>query len=129
MQTDYHDNGTITITPTPDQQRALGPDTYTLLDQFAAILATLADLRTGAELDRDAWHNSINAIYRLDEALGGIRDAAIRAHHLAGGSYGNLAIAMDCERATAQTRRDKVIRNSPSPAERWAIAGGAPRQL
>lgn len=52
--------------------------------------------------------------------LHGIRDAAVRAHQDRGGSYGQLAAAMNVARSTAQTRADALTAQEPSPHERWA---------
>ncbi|MEV3927051.1 hypothetical protein [Actinomadura coerulea] len=52
--------------------------------------------------------------------LNGIRDAAIRAHQDRGGSYGQLAAAMNVARSTAQTRADALTAQEPSPYELWA---------
>ncbi|MGI5208976.1 hypothetical protein ACQEU6_46360 [Spirillospora sp. CA-108201] len=52
--------------------------------------------------------------------LNGIRDAAIRAHQDRGGSYGQLAAAMNVARSTAQTRADALTAQESSPYERWA---------
>ncbi|WP_433382683.1 hypothetical protein [Streptosporangium sp. CA-115845] len=52
--------------------------------------------------------------------LHGIRDAAVRAHQDRGGSYGQLAAAMNVARSTAQTRADALAAQEPSAQERWA---------
>lgn len=52
--------------------------------------------------------------------LRGIRDAAVRAHQDRGGSYGQLAAAMNVARSTAQTRADALAAQAPSPQELWA---------
>ncbi|MFE3907412.1 hypothetical protein ACFXPY_46210 [Streptomyces sp. NPDC059153] len=46
--------------------------------------------------------------------LEGIRDAA------QGGSYGALASSMGVTRATAQYRRDALVKKDPSAMEQWA---------
>ncbi|MUN39005.1 hypothetical protein [Actinomadura litoris] len=52
--------------------------------------------------------------------LHGIREAAVRAHQDRGGSYGQLAAAMNIARSTAPTRADTLAAAQPSPHERWA---------
>lgn len=117
-------NGSVRIDITPAEWAKLGPDATMLLDRFGSVLNALVALRAGIDLNPDAWHRIINDLHRLNEALEGIHDATLRAHHAAGGSLGDLALAMDTERSTAQYRRDKVTKNPISHRERWAIAAG-----
>jgi hypothetical protein len=56
----------------------------------------------------------------LLERLEGVRDAAARQHAARGGSYGALANSMGVNRATAQYRRDTLVKKAPSPMEQWA---------
>ena len=113
---------------------ALGMESGIVTEWFVTALRTLAALRTG-QVDRedagriyrgpataDTWYWGINDLEtHLLPALEGIRDAAVRAHHAAGGSIGNLADAMGVDaRSTAQSRRKNVINADPSERELWA---------
>jgi hypothetical protein len=124
MRIVHGDDGTVRFEITPTEWAKLGPDATMLLDRFGSVLNALVALRTGADLDAAAWHHIINDLHRLNEALEGVGDATLRAHHGAGGSLADLALAMDTERSTAQYRRDKVLKNPISHREAWAIAGG-----
>ncbi|MGW2035219.1 hypothetical protein [Streptomyces sp. NPDC001811] len=48
---------------------------------------------------------------------------AVRQHAAQGGSYGALASAMGVTRATAQSRRDTLLKKDPSEMEKWATDG------
>jgi hypothetical protein len=66
-------------------------------------------------------HACINDIEtRLQPRLQGLVNALIRAHHMAGGSIGQVANAMDKSRSTAQYRSEQVLRNEPGTWEQWA---------
>lgn len=126
----------ITIHLTREQSAALGGDAYRLADWLHTVMYTVAALRTDtatvgekpASQDPRFWYLPIDHLdNRLLPRLKAIRDAAIRAHALAGGTYADLAIAMDAPRSTAQRRRDKVMDSEPSAFERWAC-GTAPGQ-
>ena len=47
----------------------------------------------------------------------------MRQHAAQGGSYGALATSMSVTRATAQSRRDTLLKKDPSEMERWATEG------
>ncbi|WP_019872720.1 hypothetical protein [Salinispora oceanensis] len=100
----------------------LGADGAILLDWFSSALIALARLRDGdPQMSADDWHWLINDLeHRLAPRLQGIRDALIRAHAAAGGSYGDLALAMDVSKGTAQYRRDRLAAAAPSSWESWA---------
>ncbi|MEU0156811.1 hypothetical protein [Micromonospora fulviviridis] len=120
-------DGTVQLEVTPAQARVLGGDASLMLDWFDSALAGLVALREGraAEMSRDDWHYLITHLeHRLTPRLEGLRDAVIRAHHAAGGSLADLALAMDVERSTAQYRRDRVVKREPNTWETWARAGG-----
>lgn len=84
----------------------------------------------GEEAPRDGvaglgWHTIINTIDRqLLPRLEGIRDAAIRASTANGYSHRDLALALDVVRATAQSRRAKIVGHPLSTWETWATSGG-----
>lgn len=129
------DHLTITLHIGTEDAAALGMESGIVSSWFVTALRSLAALRTG-QVDRedeaghihrgpatvDTWYWAINDLEtHLLPALKGIRDAAIRAHHAAGGSVGNLALAMGVEaRSTAQSRRDVVVSADPSERESWA---------
>lgn len=129
----------LTIHLRPEQAAALGAEFDTLTDWFDTVLIGLAALRSGVARDprtnelttptENLWYWLINDLdTRLWPRLEGIRDAAIRAHAQAGGSYGHLSLAMDCPKSTAQRRRDSVTGAAPSFWETWATHGGPNRQ-
>ncbi|MFD4400815.1 hypothetical protein [Kitasatospora sp. NPDC058478] len=118
----------ITISLTPSQAKALGPEVSTLADWFDTALWALAWLRSGQSIDGqphaftlDDFHTAINDLdHRLLPRLEGVRDAMIRAHAEAGGSVGDLALAMDVSRSTAQYRRETLLNKTPAVFESWA---------
>jgi len=125
----------VTIHLTRAEAAALGAELSTITDWYASALLALVALRTG-RLDGDTaatgpgrttaadWHALISDVdRRLMPRLTGIRDALIRAHAAAGGSIGDLAVAMDVPRSTAQARRQAVLTRD-SAWEVWAITGG-----
>lgn len=115
----------VTIHLTPTQAAALGHDAVQLADWLHSALWAMAVLRTGQDQDgrpyRPTWFDSIVALdHRLVPRIEGVRDAVIRAHADGGGSVGDLALAMDVPRSTAQYRRDVLRRSAPSIWESWA---------
>ncbi|WP_333732576.1 hypothetical protein [Streptomyces sp. IBSBF 3010] len=104
--------------PAADMQ-ALGADADQLAVQLGTVLHGLAQLRAGG-LDKHGLAGVITDSCGLLELVQGIRDAAVRLHAGQGGSYGALAASMDVSRATAQYRRDTLLRNAPSEPEQWA---------
>ena len=119
--------GDIVISLTPEQSAALGPEADMLADWFHTMLWALATLRTAEDgsVSRESWHAMINDLdNRLSPRLEGVKDAVVRAHADSGGSVGNLALAMDVPRSTAQYRREVLQRSAPSTWETWAKSGG-----
>jgi hypothetical protein len=127
----YDEGTTMDLTTRPDGSirldvpasyaPTLGADGMLLLDWFSSALIALARLRDPQEMTPNDWHNLINDVERrLTPRMQGIRDALIRAHAAAGGSYGDLALAMDTGKSTAQYRRDRLTDVAPSHWERWA---------
>ncbi|MDX2843249.1 hypothetical protein PV377_30610 [Streptomyces ipomoeae] len=124
--------GDIVISLTPSQSKALGMEAGTLADWFHTALWAMAMLRSGRNSagepytpKPDDWYTAINDLdHRLIPRLEGIRDAVVRAHDDSGGSIGNLALAMDVARSTAQHRRDVLQTSFPSVWEKWAKDGG-----
>jgi len=117
----------ITISLTPEEAAAAG-HIGDLADWFDTALWALAVLRTG-RVDRTDGHaltaNDLHTVindldHRLLPRLQGIRDAAVRRHADLGGTYGDLATAMDTSRSTAQYRRDALTAKTPSVWENWA---------
>jgi len=115
----------IIISLTPEEVRRLGVDAAVLADWFDTALWVLARLRNGHEMTAQDWHTAINDLdHRLLPRIEGIRDAVIRAHAAAGGSVGDLALAMDVPRSTAQYRREVLLAAPPGLWESWALSGG-----
>ncbi|GHB75760.1 hypothetical protein GCM10010331_74490 [Streptomyces xanthochromogenes] len=124
--------GDIVISLTPEQSQKLGPDADMLADWFHSALWALATLRSAAPADQavspNSWHTMINDVdHRLLPRLEGIRDALIRAHAASGGSVGDLALAMDVARSTAQYRREVLHNSAPGTFEKWAVSDGRRR--
>ncbi|MBC2869824.1 hypothetical protein [Streptomyces mexicanus] len=121
--------GDIVISLTPEQSQKLGMEAGILADWFHSALWALAMLRTvnpaADGVPSSTWHTMINDVdHQLLPRLEGIRDALIRAHDSSGGSVGDLALAMDVPRSTAQYRRDVLRRSQKSTWEDWAVFGG-----
>ncbi|MCK1813271.1 hypothetical protein MTQ13_03115 [Streptomyces sp. XM4011] len=112
----------ITISLTPTQSAAIGPEASSLADWFDTALWTLAALRSeGHEPTADQLYTTLNDIEaRLLPRLEGIRDAAVRRHKELGGSVGDLGLALDMPRSTAQSRREALEKRGPSNWEKWA---------
>jgi hypothetical protein len=129
----------ITLSLTPAEAAAIGGEASTLADWFDTALWALAILRTGhsvrpAEdtparpITANDLHDVINDLdHRLIPRLAGVRDAAIRRHKELGGSVGDLALAMDVARSTAQTRREALEAKPRGLFETWALSGGPQR--
>ncbi len=125
----------ITLSLTKQEADALGSDAAMLADWFDTALWTLAMLRTGQTPRRPAdqpqeptkgdFYTSINDLgHRLIPRLEGILDAAIRAHAGLDATYGDLALALDTARSTAQYRRDTLLGKPRSLFDQWAVTGG-----
>ncbi|WP_051743083.1 hypothetical protein [Kitasatospora sp. MBT66] len=125
----------LVISLTPAQSAALGGEAGTLAEWFDTALWITAVLRSKTDPDGnpyapgpDGWHTAINDLdSRLIPRLEGIRDAVVRAQAAAGGSVGDLALAMDVARSTAQYRRESLLAKDPSLFEDWAVNGGPER--
>jgi hypothetical protein len=125
----------ITISLTPAEAAALGNEPSHLADWFDTALWALGILRTGrnhrADGDEEVTSRTLYTVltdldHRLIPRIEGIRDAAVRRHHELGGSIGDLALAMDVKKSTAQSRRNVILtgRDRPTTWERWATQGG-----
>jgi hypothetical protein len=122
----------ITVSLTPTQAKALGAEAGTLMDWMHTALWAMALLRSGRSAEGrpyiagpNDWHTAVNDLeHRLIPRLDGIRDAVVRAHANSGGSVGDLALAMDVSRSTAQYRRETLLGKAPSAFETWATDGG-----
>lgn len=121
----------IVISLTEAERHTLG-HVGNLVDAFDSALWALVMLRTErnpksptGDVQGSDWFTVINDLdHLLIPRLEGIRDAAVRAHHAAGGSLGQLANAMDAAKSTAQYRRNTVLgRTAPTPFEDWAVNG------
>lgn len=120
--------GDIVISLTPEHSQKLGMEVDTLADWFHSALWALATLRTVNPAERTVpksnWHTMINDVdRRLLPRLEGVRDALLRAYDSSGCSVGDLALAMDVPRSTAQYRRDVLRRSHKSRWEDWAVFG------
>ncbi|MEU3188686.1 hypothetical protein ABZ707_31485 [Streptomyces sp. NPDC006923] len=109
----------LTIPLSAADAQALGDDVGQLAMRLGAVLHGLAQLRAGGT-STDDLANTILMSNGLINRLEGIRDAAVRQHAAQGGSYGALASAMGVTRATAQSRRDTLLKKEPSELEQWA---------
>lgn len=124
----------ITISLTPGEAKALGIEAGILADWFDTALWAIALLRTGQnersqQTSKDVTPQTLYTVlndldHRFLPRLQGVRDAAVRLHHELGGSIGDLALAMDVAKSTAQSRRNAVMNRPETTWERWATAGG-----
>ncbi|MFJ2170411.1 hypothetical protein [Streptomyces griseofuscus] len=112
----------LTIPLSAADARALGGDAGQLAMWLGAVLHGLAQLRAGGA-STDDLATTILMANGLMNRLEGIRNAAVRQHATQGGSYGALASAMGVTRATAQSRRDTLLKKEPSDREKWATDG------
>ncbi|MET9810873.1 hypothetical protein [Streptomyces halstedii] len=90
--------------------------------RLGAVLHGLAQLCAGGA-STDALATTVLMSNGLINRLEGIRDAAVRQHAAQGGSYGALVTSISVIRATAQSRRDTLLKKDPSEMERWATEG------
>ncbi|MGW1675665.1 hypothetical protein [Streptomyces sp. NPDC002324] len=128
----------ITISLTPGEAEALGMEAATIADWFDTAFWGLALLRNGysdrggqgaTDVTPEALYTVLNDLdHRLLPRLQGLRDAAVRRHQELGGSIGDLALAMDVAKSTAQSRRNVVMNRSATSWERWATQGGPERE-
>ncbi|MEU2730636.1 hypothetical protein ABZ650_23265 [Streptomyces griseoviridis] len=112
----------LTIPLSAADARALGDDVGQMAMRLGAVLHGLAQLRAGGASTEDLA-TTVLMSNGLMNRLEGIRDAAVRQHAARGGSYGDLATSMSVSRATAQSRRDTLLKKDPSEMERWATHG------
>ncbi len=126
----------ITISLRPEEVAALGGEAGVLADRFDTALWALVALRTGHTFRRggaeplsarDLYTVLVDLDTKLLPRLEGVRDAAIRRHKELGGSVGDLALAMDAPRSTAQSRREALEKRGVSAWEDWATSGGPDR--
>jgi len=120
----------ITLSIPAAEADAIGEELSSLVNWMDTALWALGLLRTGSthRPDGAAQPVTVDHLYtvindlekRLAPRLQGIQAAAIREHAALGGSYGQLALAMDTPRSTAQRRRDAVTDNPATTWERWA---------
>lgn len=122
---------TLSITLEGDEASALGIDAFKMIDRAETLLRGLYMLRTGhtaapssGPVDLEALEGVIGHAEQLTNWAKGIQDAAIRGHVRFGGTYGQLAIALDVVRSTAQSRRDALTGSLSSGYESWARFGG-----
>lgn len=119
-----HNRGVdITLSLTPDENRATGGSSGLYVDWLKTALLGLAALREGTG-NRDTWYWTVNDLEtHLIPSLQGIRDAAIRQWANDGGSYGDLGLALNAKRSTAQYRRDQLTAKPPQAPETWVFSG------
>lgn len=120
----------ITLSIPTAEADAIGLELDSLVERMDTALWALGLLRTGTTHRPDGVARPITAEHlytvitdlehRLAPRLQGITAATIREHARLGGSYGELARAMDVPRSTAQRRRDAVTGNPATQWERWA---------
>ncbi|WP_055607289.1 hypothetical protein [Streptomyces prasinus] len=114
----------FTIPPSTAVAQALGDDVGQMAMRFGAVLHSLAQLRAGGASTEDLATIILMSNGLLNR-LEGIRDAAVRQHAVQGGSYGALASSMGVTRATAQYRRDALVKKDPSAMEKWATGSSS----
>ncbi|MDX3170294.1 hypothetical protein PV736_31735 [Streptomyces scabiei] len=125
MTTEHTDPGPdLTIPLSTADAQALGDDVGQLAMRLGAVLHGLAQLRAGGASTEDLATTILMSNGLLNR-LEGIRDAAVRQHAAQGGSYGALATSMGVTRATAQYRRDTLVKKDPSAMEKWATGSSS----
>ncbi|WP_345572089.1 hypothetical protein, partial [Streptomyces plumbiresistens] len=111
----------------------LGSDAVELVESFDTALWALDRMRSGEwKLDGDRDEDTLAEIqtairavvHRLAPRIEATAKALLGQHVEAGGSYGELAQAMDTARSTAQSRAQKIIGNPPDDWEDWATGDG-----
>ncbi|MFJ4917607.1 hypothetical protein [Streptomyces sp. NPDC088726] len=120
MTTEHTDSvPDLTIPLSTVDAQALGEDVGQLAKRLGAVLHGLAQLRAG-ETSTEDLATTIVVTTGLLNRLEGVQEAAVRQHAAQGGSYGALASSMGVTRATAQYRRDALVKKDPSEMEHWA---------
>ncbi|MDX3697984.1 hypothetical protein PV726_49165 [Streptomyces europaeiscabiei] len=114
----------LTIPLSTAVAQALGDDVGRMAMRLGAVLHGLAQLRAGGASTEDLATTILMSNGLLNR-LEGIRDAAVRQHAAQGGSYGALASSMGVTRATAQYRRDTLVKKDPSEMEKWATGSSS----
>ncbi|MFJ3513202.1 hypothetical protein [Streptomyces luteogriseus] len=114
----------LTIPLSTADAQALGDDVGQMAMRLGAVLHGLAQLRAGGASTEDLA-TTILMSNGLMNRLEGIRDAAVRQHAAQRGSYGALATSMGVTRATAQYRRDALVKKDPSAMEKWATGSSS----
>ncbi|MEU5583105.1 hypothetical protein ABZ791_36530 [Streptomyces huasconensis] len=114
----------LTIPLSTADAQTLGDDVGQMAMQLGAVLHGLAQLRAGGASTEDLA-TTILMSNGLMNRLEGIRNAAVRQHAAQGGSYGALATSMGVTRATAQYRRDALVKKDPSGMEKWATGSNS----
>ena len=129
MDVQSRPDGTVMVIPTSEEAAALGEDLDRMLGMFTTALTALAHLRNGSTDDfgYTTWQYFLRHLeHHLPVRLDGIRNAFIRAHAGAGGTYGELSDAMGVRRSTAQYRRKRITSALPDEWEEWAVGGSRP---
>lgn len=131
----------LVLSLTADQHAALGGDAAELADQIDTALVAIAAQRTGLSpvvpadsgislKDNAVGHDwqewVISDLSALITRLEGVRDAAIRTHESAGGTFGELATSLGVPRSTAQEKRTAIVHHEPKAPELWATGEYAP---
>ncbi|MFG2844230.1 hypothetical protein ACGF12_13810 [Kitasatospora sp. NPDC048296] len=124
------DNWIHTVDLDLEEAKAVGIDAGLMADWTDKVLWGLALLRTGyshrgglRRVDLACWQVVISdLVHKLEPRIKGIIDAAVRTHaSMPGGTVADLALAMGVPTKTAQSRRDKILKEFPGGWERWAI--------
>ncbi|MFG2097319.1 hypothetical protein [Streptomyces sp. NPDC048612] len=117
----HHDDhqDQLLVPLTAEAAAALGNDGEQLAALLGTVLHGMAQLRAGTA-SVDGLSTTLSGTTALLERVEGVRDAAVREHAAQGGSYGALAKATSVTRATAQSRRDTLLKKDPSAMEQWA---------
>jgi hypothetical protein len=130
-QTDQADDGTVTLslTLTREEAAAMGADAGRLLESLDGTMQAIVMLRTGETYRlgepmpvtlADLAHVIGGLDLRFLPRIEAVRDQAVRAHQLAGGSLAHLAAATQVSRSTAQYRREVLARTEPNHFDHWA---------
>jgi hypothetical protein len=115
---------TATLTYTETQAELLGFDIAAILDRTDTAILALADFRSdNTETSADTYGQRLTDVEPLVTQLGALRDALIVGHTRAGGSVNELALALNCPRSTAQSRREAAWRKPLTALDRQITDG------
>ena len=114
----------------------IGMEAGPILDWMDTVFYALSKLRSSdLKLDKSRdektlkdLYTCINDLTRLEPRFEGLKNTLIRAHREAGGTHGELALALDSPRSTASTQARTICIRKPQHWETWARMEMSPSQ-